>query len=108
MENAIVNRGVIYGNAITGDNNVLNFSYMSEGLNNVIVSLAQSQSKLTDAISESMEKRAEADLIRAKAEMLAQENKQVELKLREKEMITNENLINSIHSTLEKIYEKLI
>lgn len=95
-----VNSGVILGHCVTGSNNTFyNLYTMSENISEVIVSLAKSQAKLADAISDSISKKAEADLIRTLAEKQTAENQSVELKIREKEAENNNTLIQSIHDT---------
>jgi len=108
MERTINNGGVIKGNCITGDNNnFFNFYFMADNISEVIINLAQSQAKLADAIADSINKRSEADLIRAVTEKQCAENQAVELKIREKEAENNNTLIQSIHSTLIKINKRL-
>lgn len=108
MNRAVFNEGVINGHCITGDkNNFFNFYFMSGNVSEVIINLAQSQAKLADAIAESINKRSEADLIRAATEKQCAENQAVELKIREKEAENNSTLIQSIHDTLLKINKRL-
>lgn len=100
--------GSFDGNCITGDNNQFhNYYIMSDKLNESIIALANSQSKLADALADAMSKRSEADLIKVKTDKQCADNYALELKIREKEADNNSTLITSIQSTLEKINDKL-
>lgn len=108
MGDAIINNSTISGHYVSGNYNTFYNTYtMSENISEVILSLANSQSKLAEAISESILKRSEADLIRAKTEKQIAENQASELRIREREADNNGKLINSIHETLIKINERL-
>jgi len=106
MDRSILNEGIINGHCITGNNNIFYYA-MSDNINEVIISLAKSQEKLANAIADAMEKRAEADLIKAKTDKQCADNYATELKIREKEAENTSTLILSIQETLIKINSKL-
>lgn len=109
MTKNIFNEGTIMGNCFTGDKNIfINFYIMAENnLNETILKLANSQSKLVDAIAETMTKRAEADLIKAQKDKVCAENHSLELKIRETEINGNNSLIESMNETLKRIDDRL-
>lgn len=105
-KNTFVNLGVILGDCVKGNNNTFyNLCTMPENINEVIVNLAKSQAKLADAISESISKRAEADLIRVLVEKQIAENVATELKIKKEEAENNNILIQNMQKVLSKMLE---
>jgi len=108
MDRTIFNEGAINGHCITGDKNkIYNLYIMPSDLNQAILSLANSQAKLADAVADAVGKRAEADLIKAQTDKLCAENYAKELQIREAENQNNNMLIKTMYDTLVKINDRL-
>lgn len=108
MYRTIFNEGSINGHCITGDKNkIFNLYIMPSDLNQAILSLANSQAKLAEAIAQATEKRAEADLIKAQTDKICAENYAKELQIRESENKSNNMLIQTMYDTLVKINDRL-